>query len=85
MELKKCFTNYNQRTEEKAKVEILNNGYKVLKSYNTDIMYISPIGTMFRLWDGWTQTTGRHIKAFSGLNKKEFLSLPLVGSNYCRW
>lgn len=34
-------------------------------------------GKVIRLWRGWTATTGRHIKAFCGLNKKEFLNLPL--------
>lgn len=59
----------------KARVEILENGTKVLYSYNTKIMYISPIGTMFKLWNDWSATTGKHIKAFCGLNKKEFLNL----------
>lgn len=57
----------------KARVEILENGTRVLKSYNTNIMLIFPNGSMYRLWDDWSATTGKHIKAFSGLNKKDFL------------
>ena len=62
----------------KASVEILENGTKILTSYETKIMIIFPNGSMYRLWDGWTQTTGRHIKAFCGLNKSEFMKLNLV-------
>lgn len=62
----------------KAYVEILENGTKILTSYETKIMMIFPNGSMYRLWDGWTLTTGRHIKAFCGLNKSEFMNLDLV-------
>jgi hypothetical protein len=62
----------------KAIIEIHPNGIKVLKSYGTYIMMIFPNGSMYRLWDDWTQTTGRHIKAFCGLNKSEFMKLDLV-------
>lgn len=31
-----------------------------------------------RLWGGWSATTGRHIAAFCGMNKKEFTNLPLA-------
>lgn len=34
-------------------------------------------GNVIRLWDVWSATTGRHIASFCGLNKKEFLNLPL--------
>lgn len=62
----------------KATVEIMENGTKILTSYNTKIMMIFPNGSMYRLWDDWTQTTGRHIKAFCGLNKNEFMKLDLI-------
>ena len=62
----------------KASVEITENGTKILTSYETKIMMIFPNGSMYRLWDDWTQTTGRHIKAFCGLNKNEFMNLDLV-------
>lgn len=29
-------------------------------------------------WTEWSPTTGRHIRAFSGMNKKEYLALPVV-------
>lgn len=65
----------------KALVEVLEDGSEILYSYNTPI--IRKNGSNFnggdyaRLYDGWTATTGKHIKSFCGLNKKEFLSLPL--------
>ena len=62
----------------KAKVVCGDNGFIRLDSYNTPIMYETPDGTFFRLWDGWTATTGKHIKAFSGLNKAGFMALPCV-------
>ena len=58
----------------KAKV-IIENGCKTLYSYDTKIMTIKG-NRMFRHYDGWTQTTGKHIFAFCGLRKKEFLNLP---------
>lgn len=49
-----------------------------LYSYNTPILEKDvKSGKLTRLWDGWSTTSGRHISAFCGLNKKEFLSLPI--------
>lgn len=61
----------------KAKVKIYSDNTKVLQSYNTDVAKIDTNGNVIRLWDGWSTTTGRHIARFCGLNKKEFLNLPL--------
>lgn len=46
-----------------------------LYSYNTPILSIEN-GVFKRLWDGWSATTGRHIKVFCGFNKKEFFEIP---------
>lgn len=59
----------------KAIVEIAADGSETLYSYNTPIIKRSSNGDLVKLWDGWTATTGRHIKAFCGLNKAEFLAL----------
>ena len=60
----------------KAKVELLEDGGEVLYSYGTRIA--TKCGNQVtRHWDGWTATTGRHIKAFCGMNKKAFIRLPL--------
>lgn len=53
----------------KAKVKIYSDNTKVLQSYNTDVAKIDTNGNVIRL--------GRHIASFCGLNKKEFLNLPL--------
>ena len=47
-----------------------------LKSYNTIILFKDNNGALTRYWSGWSNTTGKHIKAFCGCNKKEFLLIP---------
>lgn len=61
----------------KASVHVEDNGTETLYSYHTAIIKRLPDGTLQRVYDGWTQTTGNHIKAFYGLNKAEFTALPL--------
>lgn len=73
----------------KAVVYEDSRGYRTLYSYGVKIMTIGPGGFMLRYWSGqihddgggcgWSRTTGRHIKAFSGLNKAEYLALPMRG------
>lgn len=48
---------------------------ETLYSYNTPIIKRTASGKLIKLWDGWTSTTGRHIKAFCGLNKAQYMSL----------
>ena len=62
----------------KARVAELENGERVLISYNTPVIYENNDGELFRLWWGWSATTGRHIRAFCGLNKKEYENLPFM-------
>lgn len=62
----------------KAVVQIADDGSETLYSYNTPIIKKTVSGELVRLWDGWSATTGRHIKAFCGLNKGEFLSLEVA-------
>ena len=59
----------------KARVMIDDHGKETLISYNTPIMERHTDGTLIRLYSGWTQTTGRHIKAFCGLDKNGFMEL----------
>ena len=54
---------------------IVEHGNLVLFSYNTKIMVQDVYGNFYRIWDGWTNTTGKHIKAFSGLNKEGYFNL----------
>lgn len=62
-------------TRDKAKVSINYNGCQTLISYDTPIMIKHPDGRYTRLVDWISATTGKHIKLFSGLNKKQFLEL----------
>lgn len=64
----------------KAKVVELN-GYRYLYSYGTLICFKDINDKVHRVWDGWSLTTGRHIYAFCGLRKAEFLDLPLEDDN----
>lgn len=59
----------------KAKVEIKDDGTETLYSYNTPIIRRNPDRTLKRLWFDWSATTGKHIKSFCGLNKKQFEAL----------
>lgn len=63
----------------KAIVEISDDGTETLYSYKTKIISRDSKGNLTRFYDGWTATTGRHIKAFCGLDKAGFLALPLNG------
>ena len=45
---------------------------EVLYSYSTPVMVRRPDGKLERLWSGWSATTGRHVKAFCGISKKEW-------------
>lgn len=59
----------------KALITELEDKTLILYSYGTPIIAITPDSQTHRLWDGWTATTGTHIRSFCGLAKKEFLSL----------
>lgn len=59
----------------KAVVMVEDNGTETLYSYNTPIIKRLVSGELVKLWDGWTATTGRHIKAFCGLNKAAYMNL----------
>ena len=68
--------NQNQKSfNSKAIVEIDDNGVETLYSYLTPIIKRLPDGTLIRLWDSYSATTGKHIKAFCGLDKKQFEAL----------
>ena len=53
----------------KAFVEI-DGGAETLFSYGTPVLRREADGRLTRLWSGWTATTGRHVRAFCGINKK---------------
>lgn len=62
----------------KAVVIVEDNGTETLYSYNTPIIKRLVSGELVKLGDGWSATTGRHIKAFCGLNKAGYEKLELV-------
>lgn len=59
----------------KAKIVIDDNGNETLYSYDTPIIQRDTNGKLTKLWNGWSNTTGAHIKAFCGLDKKSYVNL----------
>lgn len=59
----------------KAIVEVADDGTETLYSYNTPIIKRTAAGELIKLWDGWSTTTGNHIKSFCGLNKAAYMNL----------
>lgn len=59
----------------KAVVEVADDGSETLYSYGTPIVKKTANGELVKLWNGWSATTGRHIKAFCGLNKAAYMAL----------
>lgn len=63
----------------RAYIKIGKDGSETLISYDTPIIRRKPNGELVRLFNDWTATTGRHIRYFCGLGKKEFMALPVTG------
>lgn len=61
----------------KAVVEVDDDESEILYSYGTPIIKRTKTGKLIRLWNDYSNTTGKHIKAFCGLNKKEFIGLDM--------
>lgn len=66
----------------KALVIELANGSELLQSYSTIVLIRKSNGELIRTWDGWSATTGRHIAAFAGIGKKDYLKLPLDSASF---
>lgn len=62
----------------KAVVLLLKDGVRILTSYGTPVVLVTADGSCYRTWQGWSATTGRHIKSFCGLNKRGFSDLPYM-------
>lgn len=61
----------------KARVYIEQDGTQVLVSYRTPVIAKKLDGTLVKLWDGWSLTTGRHIRSFAGIAKAEWDAMPI--------
>lgn len=51
------------------------NVIETLYSYEVPIIRRNADKTLTRLWDDWSQTTGKHIKAFCGYDKARFCAM----------
>ena len=67
---------YNISSTKNAQTLYCDDGSEILQSYETQVVRKYPDGTLHRLWDGMSNTTARHIKAFCGLNAKQYRELP---------
>ena len=56
----------------KAIVEEYENGDRILLSYLTPVLKQTKDGKLIRLWDGYSATTGKHVKAFAGITGSYF-------------
>ena len=62
----------------RASIREQYDGVYVLTSYYTDVALIHD-GKLYRLWDGWSKTTAKHVNIFcehfglTGLNKREWI------------
>lgn len=74
-ELKPTGTQNQKNFYGKAIVIIEEDGSETLLSYNTPIIKRTPNGELIKLYNDYTQSTGKHIKAFCGLDKKAFMTL----------
>lgn len=61
----------------KAYVKTTFDGSETLYSYETPIIKRDNTGKLSRLWNGWSATTGKHIRSFCGLNKAGFDALEM--------
>jgi hypothetical protein len=59
----------------KAIVREYENGDKVLLSYLTPVLKQTKEGKLIRLWDGYSNTTGRHVESFAGITGSYFKSM----------
>lgn len=52
----------------KCKVAYVYDNYgccgMILKSYDTDVLFLSCYGTVYKLWNGYSATTMRHVNEF---------------------
>ncbi len=56
---------------------VIVDGVRYLKSYNTIVAGQTPDGIIHRYRYGWSATTGRHLNAAFGINKKAWDKLPV--------
>ena len=74
-ELKPLENQHQKSFYGKAIIKTDNAGNETLYSYNTAILTRTNDGTIVKHWNDWSMTTGKHIKAFCGLSKKEYIKL----------
>ena len=49
-----------------AYIKYYDDGSQILQSYNTDVVKRTPDGQYIRLWDGWSSSTNKQVRAYCG-------------------
>lgn len=62
----------------KAFVHVDDDGTEFLQSYMTIVASKLADGTIRRHWGGWSATTGRHLRAWQGIDKKQWDSMEVM-------
>lgn len=81
---------YINGTYKRAKIAE-KNGVKDLYSYETRVARITKSGEFIRIWDGYSQTTMKHVNEFrrmngmNSLSAKEWKALPVNKSSKKKW
>lgn len=73
---------YNQKSYYDKAIIIEDGNKRILQSYKTKVLEYAN-GKLFRLWNGWSTTTAKHINSFltayglPKLTKKQWFELPI--------
>ena len=62
----------------RAVVTLYEDGSEVLKSYNTNVLMHDGAGKWYRLWSGFSVTTGKHIKAWCNITPQEYKAMTVT-------
>ena len=56
--------------------QVSNEAGELLISYDTPVAFkFADSGNIIRLWDKWSATTGRHLRAWHGIDKAQWMSM----------
>ena len=71
--------NRKQLNYMQAVIKYYDDGSEILQSYSTNVVKKTPDGKYIRLWDGWSSSTMKQVKAYCG---HYFRGLPFADGTY---
>lgn len=66
-----ALTNKEQLRYMQAWIKTYADGTQILQSYNTDVVKRTPNGEYIRLWNSWSVTTSKQVRAWCGENFRD--------------